>query len=164
MTPRVVSAQIPGDWADRLREHGHRVTQQRRTVLEIVWSLRHVTPDQVRGEARKRAQRLDLSTVYRTLELLDEVGLITHAHLGSGSPTYHPVDEKPHLHLVCRSCGAVGAVDAAVVAPVVKQVASATGFEVDIAHLALYGICARCKANLNGTDDGSETDNGKHGN
>ncbi len=164
MSPGVVSAQIPGDWADRLREHGHRVTQQRRTVLEIVWSLRHVTPDQVCSEARKRGERLDLSTVYRTLELLDEVGLIIHAHLGHGSPTYHPVDEKPHLHLVCRSCGAVDAVDAVVVVPVVKQVASATGFEVDIAHLALHGTCARCKAHLSGTDNVSGTYYGKHGN
>ena len=151
---------IPDDWADRLREHGHRVTDQRRAVLEIVWSLRHVTPDQVRDAAQQRGESLDLSTVYRTLEMLDEVGLITHAHLGHGSPTYHPVDEHPHVHLVCRSCHAVGSVDGSVVLPMSSEVSKLTGFDVDVAHLALHGTCAKCQADHASLQ--KPTNNGKH--
>lgn len=131
-------------WADQLRASGYRATSQRVLVLAVIAELRHATPDQVLVEARRRGSAIDLSTVYRTLELLDEVGLITHAHLGHGSPTYHSVDERPHIHLVCRRCNRVSQVDAATLDPMVSAVAEQSGFVADVGHLVLHGVCGEC--------------------
>ena len=82
----------------RLRDHGYRLTGQRREVWEAVGRLRHATPDQITAEL----PAVDTSTVYRALDVLVEVGLITHTHIGHGPPVYHAVDPTPHLHLVCQ--------------------------------------------------------------
>ena len=63
--------------------------------------LRHATPEEILGEVQSTASGVNLSTVYRTLEVLEQVGLVTHAHIGHGAPTYHVVDDTPHIHLVC---------------------------------------------------------------
>ncbi len=145
------------DWADRLRQAGHRVTPQRRLVLETVTTLRHATPDQVHEEAQRQGESLDLSTVYRTLELLNKAGLITHVHLGAGSPTYHSLDDDPHVHLVCRSCGRVDSVDAALLTPMTDGVRGATQFNVDAGHLVLHGVCSSCHTAAAGSFGTSET-------
>ena len=77
------------DWQERLRASGHRLTPQRELVLAAVETLGHATPDEVYAEVRTHSESINLSTVYRTLELLDELGLIRHAHLTDRAPTYH---------------------------------------------------------------------------
>ncbi|MFZ1653074.1 MAG: transcriptional repressor [Candidatus Nanopelagicales bacterium] len=137
-------------WAEQLRARGHRATSQRILVLEVIAEVRHATPDQVFAEAGRRGSAIDLSTVYRTLELLDDVGLITHAHLGQGSPTYHSIDERPHIHLVCRRCDRVSQIDAATLDPMVSAVAEQSGFIADVGHLVLHGVCGDCAKNVGG--------------
>ena len=66
--------------------------------------LGHATPDQVYAQVRTKSQSINLSTIYRTLELLDDLGLIRHAHLSDRAPTYHSALGHEHAHLVCRSC------------------------------------------------------------
>ncbi|MEI6622548.1 MAG: Fur family transcriptional regulator [Actinomycetes bacterium] len=129
-----------------LRAAGLKVTAQRRLVFGIVRDLRHATPDQIRDAAGARGHSLDLSTVYRTLDKLDDVGLITHAHLGPGSATYHPIDARPHGHLVCRECGSVSALDADLLEPLLERIRGSAGFEVDVTHIALHGMCGTCAA------------------
>ena len=80
----------------------------------------------------------------RTLELLEEVGLVTHAHLGHGPPTYHAASDTHHLHLVCRDCGSVTETDVAVADPLVTRLAKDHGFDTDVAHFAVYGRCREC--------------------
>jgi Fur family ferric uptake transcriptional regulator len=92
------------DWQERLRASGHRLTPQRELVLAAVEDLGHATPDQVYAEVRTKSQSINLSTIYRTLELLDELGLIRHAHLSDRAPTYHSTRGHEHAHLVCREC------------------------------------------------------------
>ncbi len=72
--------------ADRLRERGYRLTAQRELVLAAVEELRHATPDEVHAHVHTRAPTLNLSTVYRNLEVLEELGLVRHAHLTDRSP------------------------------------------------------------------------------
>ncbi|MGB8022500.1 MAG: transcriptional repressor [Candidatus Nanopelagicales bacterium] len=132
------------DWDDRLRAVGLRRTSQRRAVLQALEELRHATVDEVAAHVQRTAPEISLSTVYRTLEALDEVGLVTHAHLHHGSPTYHTVDDDPHIHLVCSSCGRVEQQPAVVAAPLAEAVRASLGFVVDLSHLALHGTCARC--------------------
>lgn len=129
---------------EQLQAAGLRSTAQRRLVLELIAELRHATPDQLLAAAQERGESVDLSTIYRTLEVLDTHHLITHAHLGAGSPTYHAVDDRPHVHLVCRTCGKVTSIDASELTPMIDRVAEGTGFNVDVSHLALYGTCEEC--------------------
>ncbi|MFT6563969.1 MAG: Fur family ferric uptake transcriptional regulator [Actinomycetes bacterium] len=131
---------------EQLRRAGLRATAARLLVLELVQESRHLNVDELTHAASEVGESLDLSTAYRTLETLNDVGLLTHAHLGSGSPTYHAVDAVPHIHLVCRRCGGVSSVSAEGVEPAIDSVATQTGFHADLGHLVLHGICGDCSA------------------
>lgn len=89
-------------WHEELRAKGYRVTPQRQLVLEAVKDLEHATPEEICVKVRETARGVNISTVYRTLELLEELGMVTHTHLGHGAPTYHLAAEADHVHLVCR--------------------------------------------------------------
>ncbi len=130
--------------AQVLRERGLRLTAQRQLVLEAVYGLGHATPEQVHARVGETAAGVNITTVYRTLELLEELGLVTHAHLSHGAVTYHPVAGEQHVHLVCRSCHAIEEVPADMLNPLAAKIEAARGFEVDIGHVALFGVCAQC--------------------
>jgi Fur family transcriptional regulator, ferric uptake regulator len=135
-------------WQDDLRAHGYRLTPQRQLILQAVAALGHGTPEEVLAEVHRTASGVNASTVYRALELLEELGLVRHTHLGHGPPTWHTVADDDHLHLVCRDCGAVTEVDASVTDALVAQLQSEQGFDTDVAHFAIYGRCADCSANV----------------
>lgn len=130
--------------ADVLRSRGLRLTAQRQLVLQAVHALGHATPEQVHAAVREVAAGVNITTIYRTLELLERLGLVTHTHLSHGSPTYHPAGQGQHVHLVCRSCGKVKEVDPELVQPLADRLAGERGFLVDIGHVALFGVCAGC--------------------
>jgi Fur family ferric uptake transcriptional regulator len=134
------------DWRETLRERGYRLTPQRELVLGAVNELRHATPEQVCAHVQRVASGINISTIYRTLELLEELDLVRHAHLGHGAPSYHPAGHHEHLHLVCRDCGSVSQIGVEVAAELTGQVRAQTGFEVDLEHFAIYGRCGRCAA------------------
>ncbi len=131
--------------AEKLRERGLRLTPQRQLILEAVHELGHATPEQIHHAVRERAAGVNITTVYRTLELLEELGLVTHTHLSHGSPTYHAAGEHQHVHLVCRNCGSIIEVDPAVLQPVTDRLRQQRGFRVDVGHVALFGVCADCE-------------------
>lgn len=136
------------DWELRLREQGFRITPQRQFVLEAVERLRHGTPEEILVEVQRTASGVNLSTIYRTLEVLEDVGLVTHAHIGHGSPTYHAVDEDMHIHLVCDRCAKVVSVPAIEAQPFVARLESAYGFRTDISHVSVHGVCESCRDRL----------------
>jgi Fur family ferric uptake transcriptional regulator len=136
---------MTADWEARLRGHGFRITPQRQLVLEAVEALGHGTPEEILVEVQRTATGVNLSTVYRTLEVLEDVGLVTHAHIGHGPPTYHSVDDDVHIHLVCDRCAKVLSVPAQVAAPFVDALEDQYGFRTDIAHVSVHGLCADCK-------------------
>jgi Fur family ferric uptake transcriptional regulator len=129
-----------------LRERGLRLTAQRQLVLEAVYDLGHATPDQVHGMVSETAAGVNISTVYRTLELLEEVGLVTHTHLSLGAPTYHAASEQQHVHLVCRGCGRIEEVEPAVMDDVAQRLRRDVGFQVDVGHVSFFGRCRKCVA------------------
>jgi Fur family ferric uptake transcriptional regulator len=129
----------------QLRERGYRLTPQRQLVLEAVCDLQHATPEDICAAVRRTAAGVNITTVYRTLELLEELGLITHTHLGHGAPTYHVVDGDAHVHLVCRDCGEVSEVPPELVAGVVRALAEERGFVVDVGHFSIFGRCRECE-------------------
>jgi Fur family ferric uptake transcriptional regulator len=134
------------DWQTELRSRGYRLTPQRQLVLAAVRRLGHATPDEIAGAEQATVPSVNLSTVYRTLDLLEEVGLVTHTHLGHGAPTYHPADESDHVHLVCTDCGSILAVPTEIVDPLMGSLRDLSGFEVNVAHVAMHGRCAGCVA------------------
>jgi Fur family transcriptional regulator, ferric uptake regulator len=130
--------------ADELRARGLRLTASRQLVLEAVYRLGHATPDQVHAEVARTAAGVNITTVYRTLELLEELGLVTHAHLSHGASTYHPVGEQQHVHLVCRGCGGLSEAPLELLNPLAETLRQERGFRVDIGHVALFGQCGDC--------------------
>lgn len=133
-------------WHSELRARGYRLTPQRQLVLEAVDRMGHATPEEIAGEVRRTASGVNISTVYRTLELLEGLGLVTHAHLGHGAPTYHAVTGDQHVHLVCRSCEGVTEVPPDLIAGLVEGLRAERGFAVDVGHVAIFGLCAQCAA------------------
>ena len=131
-------------WERRLRDHGFRITPQRQLVLEAVEHLRHGTPEEILVEVQRTASGVNLSTVYRTLEVLEDVGLVTHAHIGHGPPTYHAVDEHVHIHLVCDRCKKVQSVPADLATAFCNTLEAEYGFHTDISHVSVHGRCAEC--------------------
>jgi Fur family ferric uptake transcriptional regulator len=130
--------------ANVLRSRGLRLTAQRQLVLEAVQELGHATPDQVHTKVSEIAAGVNITTVYRTLELLEELGLVHHAHLSHGAPTFHAVDEEQHVHLVCRNCQAIEEVPSEMLDQLADQLGNARGFRLDVGHVALFGLCAGC--------------------
>ncbi len=131
---------------DRLREQGYRLTPQRELVLAAVEKLQHATPDEVYAEVQASSSAVNRSTVYRTLEVLEELGLVRHLHLSDRAPTYHAVEAHPHFHLKCRKCGAAISVAQEKAAGFVERLREDEGFDVDVAHLTVFGAHVECPA------------------
>jgi Fur family transcriptional regulator, ferric uptake regulator len=132
-------------WDDQLRARGYRVTPQRQLVLEAVTALEHATPEEICTRVQQTARGVNISTVYRTLELLEQLSLVTHSHLGHGAPRYHLAAEAEHVHLVCRECGRIEQVGPQSVAPLVTALEAEHGFETDVRHLTVFGRCEACR-------------------
>lgn len=138
-------AQPEPDWRATLRGKGYRLTPQRELILAAVQSLGHATPEQVHAEVQRSSSAVNLSTVYRTLEVLQELGLVRHTHLVDRAPTYHSIGGHEHFHLVCRNCERVLSVDADVAAEFARLLKADHGFSMDVGHLAVFGTCEDCE-------------------
>jgi Fur family ferric uptake transcriptional regulator len=132
---------IDTDLATRLRSRGLRMTPQRDHVLAAVRELGHATPEQI-SEA---VPGVDITTVYRTLELLEELGLVRHTHLGHGAPSFRPADDD-HIHVVCHSCGRVVDAPEALADDLARRLREDQGFVLDRAHFTVFGRCVDCAA------------------
>lgn len=121
-----------------------RMTPQRQLVLDAVRSLDHATPEQICMQVQRAAPAVNITTIYRTLDLLDRIGLVRHTHLGHGAPTYS-AEEHQHLHLVCHSCGEVTELPTELMDSLVADLADRSGFALDVSHLALSGLCINCQ-------------------
>jgi Fur family transcriptional regulator, ferric uptake regulator len=134
--------------AERLRARGMRLTPQRQQVLAAVNALEHGTPEDIAGRLRDEAgpdgAAPDSSTVYRTLELLERLGLVWHTHLGKGAPIYHSAGHR-HLHVACATCGEVTSVDPGILDGAAERLLDEFGFTVDVGHVALSGTCRACR-------------------
>jgi Fur family ferric uptake transcriptional regulator len=127
------------DLAARLRSRGMRLTPQREQVLAAVRRLGHATPEAI----SETVPGVDVTTVYRTLELLEDLGLVRHTHLGHGAPSFRPAEDE-HVHVVCHSCGTVVDAEPDLVDPLADRLRRESGFVVDRAHFTVFGRCRQC--------------------
>ena len=129
-----------------IRASGSKVTVDRRAVVEALdRSGDHLTAEQVAEAVWARHPDVNLATVYRTLELLERLGIAFHVHLGHGPSRWHLAGDVHH-HLVCESCQRVVEVPDATFDPLRKRLLDDTGFVIDPHHFSLSGICAACAA------------------
>jgi Fur family ferric uptake transcriptional regulator len=141
---------LPDPWSSvdrRLRERGLRWTPQRRTVIEVLAETDgHVTGAELVERCRSRDPATIASTVYRTLDVLEDLGLVRHGHGADGREEYHvlPVEEHGHLH--CQACGDTRQMSEAEATAVAGAVRRAGGFQIDVGHVTLVGRCADCAA------------------
>lgn len=138
----------PETLIDALRSQGLRITKARRAVAGVVASRHreHLTATTILQEVQSNPDTsADQSTVYRTLDALEEAGLLVHSHLGHGAAVYHLASEAAHQHVVCSQCGATASVPAAGLSEWLEQLQTTTGYTVDPTHFAVTGICATCR-------------------
>ena len=134
------------DTADLLRRAGHKMTPQR---LMIVRALRHAEGhlsaaqivDQVRGDY----PFVDVSTVYRTLDVLKRMRLATSTDMGSGDVLFEWVPDQPHHHLICTGCGHVSEIEHRYLLGLEESVRDDFGFSPDMHHFAIFGLCRGCQ-------------------
>jgi Fur family ferric uptake transcriptional regulator len=132
---------------ERLRARGLRWTTQRRALVEVLAGTDgHVTGSELVERCRTIDPATTPSTVYRTLDVLEALGLVRHGHGADGREEFHVLPETEHGHLYCRRCGGqwdLASDDPAVVAAV-EAFATRRGFAVDVSHLTMIGRCAAC--------------------
>jgi Fur family ferric uptake transcriptional regulator len=142
-TPILNEAQL----ADALAQHGHKLTQPRRAVLKVIAASTHsLTPAEIHAQAQHHYRQTGLVTVYRTLELLAECGLVRKIHESDGCHAYAPATEGHAHHIICENCHAVVEFDNCDLADLLAAVQRRTGFAVSGHWLELFGYCPKCKA------------------
>lgn len=132
---------------DVLRQRGLRMTPQRRAIVaEIMRTNGHISPTALARKVQGEMPGVNASTIYRTLALLEEVGVLAHAHMEAGAE-YHRAEEAGHVHLTCSNCGAEDDLSVAEAASLVRLIERHHGFQPDLTHFAISGLCAECGKN-----------------
>ncbi len=134
-------------WLQKLQESGYRLTESRRTVVEIVArSERALSPLEIYDLARARHNGLGLVTVYRTLEKLEELGLIQRVHQPQGCQAFIAAFSG-HQHLIlCSKCGKVQFFGGDNLDGLIQTIGQETGYQVRDHWLQLFGLCAGCQS------------------
>jgi len=134
-----------GDLISKLSEQGYRLTPQRMLVLSAIENSNdHISAEEIYAQVVAKYPHVNISTVYRTLELLNRLGLVTETDLGGGRVRYHPAGKGHHHHLVCQECGKVIDLDETVLYPLKKVLLREYKFSADLRHLGIFGRCADC--------------------
>jgi Fur family ferric uptake transcriptional regulator len=135
-----------GAAAESLRDEGYRLTPQRLMILDIIYdSQGHISAEEIHQRVIEQYPFVDISTVYRTLNLLKKLRLITETDLGGGSVRYELLERGRHHHLVCRQCGANVPLEHSLLAPLQERLLREYGFAADLDHFAIFGLCRKCQ-------------------
>ncbi len=131
----------------KLRGRGHRVTPQRRLVLEILEkSQEHLDAECVYARAKERDPNISLATVYRSLALLKDLGLVEEHSLGENHGHFETIQNDPHYHFTCLCCGRVVEFSVPGIEAMIQSLCEREQFEVSSVDLHLRGLCGDCRA------------------
>jgi len=132
-----------------LKEKGFKLTPQRRLILEFIHDNEsHLTAEDILRFVGARAPGVDKSTVYRTLDLLEESGCVFKSEVG-GRFIYHHAEDGHHHHLVCSECGKTIDCDEDLFATVERSLREKHGFQIDFKHVVMSGLCKECRSKKN---------------
>jgi Fur family ferric uptake transcriptional regulator len=130
---------------DALRQRGLRMTPQRQAIVaEVMRSRGHISPADLARRVQSQMPGVNASTVYRTLDLLEDAGILSHAHLEGGAE-YHRAGEAEHVHLVCSNCGLEDALSLQEARSLERLLGRHRGFRPDLTHFAISGLCSTCQ-------------------
>jgi len=130
-----------------LRRRGLRLTPQRLMILELLEQSKdeHIAPEDIYQQVHRRYPMINRSTIYRTLEVLEEVGLVRHGHVEDGAARYHLTRDCHHLHLICHKCGqSVDVTDLSIADALAESLRERFSFAADLTHFPISGLCAVC--------------------
>lgn len=131
---------------DRLHERGLRWTPQRRLLVDVLADTDgHVTGAELLERCRQLDPQTTPSTVYRTLDVLEDIGVVCHAHGLDGREEFHVLPAREHGHLHCSVCHRAWEICAEDVAGLVADFERGRGFSVDLGHLSVVGVCRDCR-------------------
>ncbi len=134
------------DVAMMLRRAGHKVTPQRMMIIRALRTARgHVTAGQIADDVRRHFPAVDLSTVYRTLDVLKRMRVVTAIDVGTGDSMFEWSDKEPHHHLVCTSCDSIENLDHHYLEDMGARLKAELGFEPNLDHFAIFGLCRECQ-------------------
>lgn len=129
-----------------LQQKGYRLTPQRIMVIEALHGAdQHISAEDIYVQVKARYPYANISTVYRTLELLKELELVTETDFGDGRVRYHTEEKGHHHHLVCRKCGKIIDLDDSALSLLRDSLLRDYDFEADLRHLAIFGLCPKCR-------------------
>lgn len=133
-----------------LREYGLRVTPQRVALVEIIREMpAHFAAEDVHQRIAERFPTISVVSVYRGLETLRRLGLVSRTEVGAASAAYEWSQGHRHHHLICTNCGGVAQFDDSELTPLREQLLAHHGFRAAIDHYAIFGLCRPCAADAN---------------
>jgi len=131
---------------DSLRETGYRLTPQRMMVVSILHDSKgHISAEEIHARVQEHYPYVDISTVYRTLQLLKRLHIATETDLGGGRVQFEISQQERHHHMVCRLCGSTFPLADDLIEPLRGQIQERYRFQADMDHFAIFGECARCR-------------------
>jgi Fur family ferric uptake transcriptional regulator len=131
---------------DRVREYGWRITRQRAIILQTLCELdRHASAEEIHERVALHRRDVDLSTVYRTLESLRDLHIISQTDLGRGCAEFEILDEPPHHHLICTRCGSIHDLGHDRFEAMTVAIHQETGFFPRFDHVPVFGVCSACR-------------------
>ena len=144
------------DLKQRLQARQHKMTPQRQTVLQVFLNntCEHLSAEDVHGILRDDKSEIGLATVYRSLELLSDLGILQKMEFGDGCSRYEVnttnPDEHHHHHLICTKCGKVTEFEDDLLDNLEADIKEKLGFKVENHQVKFYGICKECQKALEG--------------
>ena len=134
------------DIASKLNKQGYRSTPQRAMILSAIEnSDHHISAEEIYDEVAAKYPQVNISTVYRTMELLKRLGLVYEIDLGEGRIRYHSEGKGHHHHLICQKCGAIIDIDESTLSRLKDVLLNRYNFSAQLRHMAIFGLCENCR-------------------
>ncbi len=138
---------------EQLQARGMRVTPQRAIIFEAIERLEgHITAEEIFEQVQQVNPYVSLATVYRTLELLQELDLINQTNFGRSQAYFALKDHGPHHHLVCSHCGQIEEFSDQVFDSVRADLQARYGFQAHTDHMSIFGLCRKCQEGKDAPD------------
>ena len=132
---------------NHLKENGYRITTSREIICNILEKAghEHFTADSLFQLAREHTQDIDLTTIYRTFEVLEELNIIEHSHQAHSSGIYYLKEHQTSTHIACEKCGKIEDISNNIISKVNELIIKDTGYKIEKNHFVYSGICKKCK-------------------